>query len=435
MNEHRQIRLSDPRSADPEHCATATAQEIGVSDLQEAAASKLEPVLLTQLELSTLQYDTHMALEVLAIAEHALVSNRAMRDRLFGDHASRWIIEANLAYADETIGRFDILQDIRGVYRFIEYNSGLCGGGFAADEIASGILGGDAHAAAGERAAWIYEKCGDKFVQAIGAATISRTGVANPTLGFIIPDGERGDALLADSEIPLLLAEYGKMIGPAQVVRLADLRSDGRRLRGLDGPIHAALVGDWLTTIATCARNHPIWEAGHLKGTWMCNALGASIFRGGKQMFALLSDERYDLPFSKVQRDWIDAHIPVTRMLDEALKDDADALIRNREQLVIKTCFASGGYGVIPGWAISLGDWMRALEHGRTDIAIVQDRITPRQRECKISAQRGGSNDICPFVWRGEALKGMISRFSAGALHNISAGSGWAVPVFINPDI
>ncbi len=422
MNQFRQIKSAGPCLIDD----SALAGSIGVRD-----AEAVEPIMLTQDALSTLQFDTRMALEVLSIAEQALVDSRPLRDRLFGDHASRWIIEANLNYASETIGRFDALQDMNGAYRFIEYNSGLCGGGFAADEIASGISIDALRAMSGGHAQWRYEKCGALFVEAIEAATVARTGTARPTLGVIIPDGERGDALLADPEILLLLTMYAEMVGPAHVVRLSDLRSDGRRLRGVEGPIHAALVGDWLTTIAACARNHPIWECDQLPGTWMCNALGASIYRGGKQMFALLSDERYGLPFTGLQREWIKAHIPSTRMLDVAMVDDADALVRNREQLVIKTCFASGGYGVVPGWATSEGDWIRALDHGRTDIAIVQERITPRARRGRARGGSEGSNDICPFVWRGKTLGGMISRFSASALHNISAGSGLPVPVFI----
>jgi len=422
MNHLRQITRAG--SSPLEECVVAGSTGVG-------NAEGIEPILLTQNALSTLQFDTHMALEVLSIAEHALVNSRPLRDRLFGDHASRWIIEANLHYSSETIGRFDVLQDIDGIYRFIEYNSGLCGGGFAADDIASGISIDRLRAVTGGPAQWRYEKCGEQFVKAIEAATVARTGAARPALGIIIPDGDRGDTLLADPEISLFLNLYEDIVGPAHVIRLSDLRSDGRRLRGLEGPIHAALVGDWLTTIAACARNHPIWECEQLPGTWMCNALGASIYRGGKQMFALLSDERYDLPFSAGQRRWIKQHIPSTRMLDVAMIDDADALIGNREELVIKTCFASGGYGVVPGWATSESDWIRALDHGRTDIAIVQERITPKVLGGEAMGRSEGSNDICPFVWRGKTLGGMISRFSAGALHNISAGSGLPVPVFI----
>jgi hypothetical protein len=164
-----------------------------------------------------------------------------------------------------------------------------------------------------------------------------------------------------------------------------------------------------------------------------------------KAFFAVLTDPSHEALFSPGERAMIQAHVPWTRVLDDAetqkgeWRGDLLALVRAwREHLVLKPNDEYGGKGVNLGWEMTEGDWDTAIESALDDpygTWIVQERI-PVRRE--VFPQFDGAGrislndmlvDLAPYLFRGR-MGGYLTRLSATGLANVTSGGG-QVPAFV----
>ena len=150
-----------------------------------------------------------------------------------------------------------------------------------------------------------------------------------------------------------------------------------------------------------------------------------------KMSLAMLSDDRYRRVYTPAQRAAIRSHIPWTRRVVPEL---ADEIARRRETLVLKPNDEYGGKGVILGWTVDQAEWEAAIEVAATQSYVVQEAVEiPRVpfpvvldglRYLDLAV------DLDPYLFDGR-VRGFMTRVSAAALLNVTAGAGSVVPTFV----
>jgi uncharacterized circularly permuted ATP-grasp superfamily protein len=150
-----------------------------------------------------------------------------------------------------------------------------------------------------------------------------------------------------------------------------------------------------------------------------------------KMSLALLSDERYERLYTPAQRAAIRRHIPWTRRVRPEL---AAQIARRRETLVLKPNDEYGGKGVVLGWTVDQAEWEASIEVATTQSYVVQEAVEiPR---IPFPVVLDGLHyldlavDLDPYLFDGRAA-GFMTRVSAAALLNVTAGAGSVVPTFV----
>ena len=150
-----------------------------------------------------------------------------------------------------------------------------------------------------------------------------------------------------------------------------------------------------------------------------------------KMSLALLSDERYERLYTTAQRTAIRRHIPWTRRVRPEL---AEQIARERERMVLKPNDEYGGKGVVLGWTVDQAEWEAAIQVATTQSYVVQEAVEiPR---VPFPVVLDGLKyldlavDLDPYLFDGRA-GGFMTRVSAAALLNVTAGAGSVVPTFV----
>jgi uncharacterized circularly permuted ATP-grasp superfamily protein len=150
-----------------------------------------------------------------------------------------------------------------------------------------------------------------------------------------------------------------------------------------------------------------------------------------KMSFALLSDPSYARLYTAKQRAAIRRHIPWTRKVRPELAED---IARRRAKLVLKPNDEYGGKGVILGWTVSQPEWEAAIEAATSQRYVVQEAVQIPQVSFPVVLD--GLHyldlmvDLDPYLFDGRA-GGFMTRVSAAALLNVTAGAGSVVPTFV----
>ena len=150
-----------------------------------------------------------------------------------------------------------------------------------------------------------------------------------------------------------------------------------------------------------------------------------------KMSLALLSDPRYARLYTAAQRAAIRRHVPWTRRVTPELAED---ISRRRKRLVLKPNDEYGGKGVVLGWTVSQGEWDAAITVATNESYVVQEAVEiPRVsfpvvlnglRYLELAV------DLDPYLFDGRT-RGFMTRVSAAALLNVTAGAGSLVPTFV----
>jgi uncharacterized circularly permuted ATP-grasp superfamily protein len=150
-----------------------------------------------------------------------------------------------------------------------------------------------------------------------------------------------------------------------------------------------------------------------------------------KMSLALLSDDRYARLYTNEQRAAIRRHIPWTRRVQPELAED---IARRRDTLVLKPNDEYGGKGVVLGWTVDQAEWEAAIEVATTQSYVVQEAVEiPR---IPFPVVLDGLKyidlavDLDPYLYDGRT-GGFMTRVSAAALLNVTAGAGSVVPTFV----
>jgi hypothetical protein len=150
-----------------------------------------------------------------------------------------------------------------------------------------------------------------------------------------------------------------------------------------------------------------------------------------KMSLAMLSDERYERLYTPAQRAAIRRHIPWTRRVRPELAED---IARRRATLVLKPNDEYGGKGVVLGWTVSQEEWEAAIGVATTQSYVVQEAVEIPRLAFPISLDGVRYLDLAvdldPYLFDGKA-GGFMTRVSAAALLNVTAGAGSVVPTFV----
>jgi len=185
----------------------------------------------------------------------------------------------------------------------------------------------------------------------------------------------------------------------------------------------------------------PIIQAYEAGTVCMINSFRCKLFHK-KMIFGLLTDEANARYFSSAEREFIARHIPWTRRVQAGSTtyqgqsvDLAEFIRQNRERLVLKPNDEYGGKGITIGWETDLAAWQQAYEGALTSPYVVQEKVMVAKEPFPVMqdgmiifAER--AVDCDPYIFDGE-VAGALTRLSAAALLNVTAGTGSVVPTFI----
>ena len=162
----------------------------------------------------------------------------------------------------------------------------------------------------------------------------------------------------------------------------------------------------------------------------MVNSFRAKLLHK-KMSLALLSDPRYARLYTPAQRAAIRRHVPWTRKVRPELAED---IARRRETLVLKPNDEYGGKGVVLGWTTSQSEWEAAVSAAVGQSYVVQEAVEIPRVPFPVTLDGlrylDLAVDLDPYLFDGRP-GGFMTRVSAAALLNVTAGAGSVVPTFV----
>ena len=247
------------------------------------------------------------------------------------------------------------------------------------------------------------------------------------------------------TEFEILAEAFGAAGVPTIVCDPADLAFDGRTLAAEGRPVdlvyRRVLINDILARPDECEALVRAYEA---RAACVANTFRCKIAHK-KAFFAVLTDERHAALFTGAEHALIRATVPWTRVVADRETTRGgrrvgllEAVLQERERLVIKPNDEYGGKGVQLGWEMTGAAWGLALDAALADPPgswIVQERI-PVRREVfpqfdatGTVAMREMLVDVAPYLFRGR-MAGYLTRLSGTGLANVTSGGG-QVPAFV----
>ena len=146
---------------------------------------------------------------------------------------------------------------------------------------------------------------------------------------------------------------------------------------------------------------------------------------------ALLSDDSYRDLYTAAQRAAIRRHVPWTRRVRPEL---AEEIARRRQTLVLKPNDEYGGKGVVLGWTVGQSEWESAIAVATRESYVVQAAVEIPRLPFPVALDGlryvDLAVDLDPYLFDGRA-GGFLTRVSAAALLNVTAGAGSIVPTFV----
>jgi len=234
-----------------------------------------------------------------------------------------------------------------------------------------------------------------------------------------------------------LFQEYFRGRGLECIIcRPEDCEYDGKRLRAGDFTIDLfykrVLTSELLARPEVAAPITRAYVDGKVK---VMNSFQAKIVHK-KMSLGLLHDAANYHLFTPEQIAVIGRHIPWTRRVAaghtayDGRQVDLLPFIRdNRERLVLKPNDEYGGKGVYIGWTLSQADWESAIAEALTSAFVVQEKVVLEKEPFPYLTDRGGveiaelATDTDPYIYGG-TTQGVLTRLSAEALLNVTAGTG-----------
>ncbi|MFT3764014.1 MAG: hypothetical protein QM820_00590 [Minicystis sp.] len=165
-----------------------------------------------------------------------------------------------------------------------------------------------------------------------------------------------------------------------------------------------------------------------------------------KMLFAMLHDPVIQERFSPEEIEVVKKHVPWTRRVAEGKTTGPDGeeidllpwISDHRAGLVLKPNDEVGGRGVLLGANVEQSVWDRAIKAAVHDPSVVQRRVSlPSGMFPEVGAAgelffSRRYVELDAYLFRGET-RGLLTRLSATALWNMSAGAG-TVPTFVLED-
>lgn len=226
-------------------------------------------------------------------------------------------------------------------------------------------------------------------------------------------------------EFHLLAAGFRAAGHPTEVVTPGELSFDGDRLYARRAPVDVLYRRFLVADLRRDPRPfEPVLAAARAQRVCMINSLRTALLHS-KGVFAFLHSPRF--PVTPAERRFIDRHVPLTLMCDDAARE---RVRHDPENWVLKPVDGHGGRGVVLGWEAGRSAWERAVDGAAG--CVVQRRVrgsTGSFFDARDGVIHRRSIDLGPFLARGR-FAGFLCRVVEGALANVSAGGASQVPVF-----
>jgi hypothetical protein len=256
-------------------------------------------------------------------------------------------------------------------------------------------------------------------------------------------------AILDWREVPsysefMMFAEYFKSQGLECII--TDPREvEYRNGRLVAGDFHITLIYKRVLISELIERgglDHPVVRAVLDGAVCMVNPFRCKILHK-KASLAVLSHERNASLFTPEEQEAIEAHIPWTYHVEDRhvryrgqTIDLIPYIFEHRENFVLKPNDEYGGKGITLGWQTDSTGWAQAIQAALTEPYIVQERVAIPSEPYPILVDGrleliDRMLDTNPFVFYGDYVDGCLSRLSAEALLNVTAGTGSAVATFV----
>jgi uncharacterized circularly permuted ATP-grasp superfamily protein len=373
----------------------------------------------------------------------ALLSrDRSWRDLLGLTAAEEALLDCDRQpFEPDQIARLDGFLQPDGAWRVIEYNAESPGGIAFGDELARIFRDLPVmQEFAREYELTAYDGLANTLRQLL-AAHETRVGASRGEKPVIAVVDWKSAPTRREFEI---CADYFAARGcPARVVEPDELRFEDGRLSAGGAPIDIVykrvLVGD---LAKHGGAKHPLARAVRAGAVTCVSRFQVHLlFR--KELFAFLCDDRLAGEFTEAERAAIGRCIPWSRIVEDVELTFGgertrlfDLVRRRRERLVLKPTDQYGGKGVVLGWLATPGEWEQTLQAAHAEPHLVQERVALHAERYPVldgDQIRFASffADVNPYVWGGERSDGFGARLAPGALLNVTAGGGSAVPVFV----
>ncbi len=392
----------------------------------------LRPNLVTRTDLRAYVTASETLYGALGRLERALLAHEDLRRELDLDPVEERLALADPGYrAASPSSRLDgFVTD--GVIRYVEYNA-ESPAGMAYNDVLVGIF---------ERMPVMRAFKRRYRVRPLRAARRQLTAMRRAhrrKIGAIAIVDWRGLPTLTEFEM-------FQRIFTAQGVRTVicapeDLRYRGGRLRA--GGVAVDLVYRRVQLselLAKPAVARPLLDAYEAGDVTVVNSFRAKLLHK-KMSLALLSDDRYAMLYTPLQRRAIARHIPWTRKVREGhtthagkVIDLVDFVVRQKDRLVLKPNDEYGGKGVILGWTVDAHEWEQTLLTALTASYVVQERVPVPREPFPVLLDRMHFLDLAvdcdPYLFWGK-VGGQLTRLSSSALLNVTAGAGSVVPTYV----
>ncbi len=184
-----------------------------------------------------------------------------------------------------------------------------------------------------------------------------------------------------------------------------------------------------------------VWEAYRNRHICMVNSF-RSKYLHKKSIFALITDPKYQEGMTPEQLYAVYTHVPWTRKVEDTRTTDInqqpidllDYIRKEQQHLVMKPNDEYGGKGIFVGWELTSQEWDSAIETALKSYYLVQTRVEVSREHYPTWVDQNlewgeYTVDLDPFIFNRE-VKGVLTRLSATALCNVTAGGG-VVPTFI----
>jgi len=410
---------------------------------ERAVCNVLRPHFYKPEQWDFLKRETEILLRAFAKAHHACLNDAELRAQLALEPYEEMLFSLEIGYeAPWNTSRLDSFYDPdAGRLKFVEYNAETPAGMGYVDETAESFLTLEVM----RRFQRHYTVRSFTLVRSLLATLLDAyrqwSGKAQP---------ERPQIAIADWQDVQTLNEHHIIRNYMERAGYRAILCDPRAMEFRDGALY---VGDFRVDliykrvlaselIQRMGMENPIVQALRARAVCMCNAFSAKLM-AKKASFALLSDEQNAYLFTAEERAAIEAHIPWTRRVSERYThfhgqaiDLVPFIAENKTRFVLKPNDEYGGKGVTIGWEASDDEWSAALRQALRQPYVVQERVEaafedyPMVIDGKLHIVRR-LVDADPYIYHGKTVSGGLTRLSAAALLNVTAGAGSITPTFI----
>ncbi|HZU13492.1 MAG TPA: circularly permuted type 2 ATP-grasp protein [Chloroflexota bacterium] len=430
--------LRDPVTAATTHKnLTMVQRDLDIQVAGRLLCNVLRPRVLTDAEFRTLQECSETLASLLERIGSVILGSDHLLDLIGTSETERRIWEIDPGYPGITLtSRLDSFM-VDGHPRFIEYNAespasiGFC------DVLAAAFRRLPATGAAGDPSSLRDFSAREAMLATLLWAYRASGREGTPSLAIV------DWAHVVTRRDFELCADYFRTAGiPAVIVDPRDLDYRGGALYAGDRRITLVYRRVLLhELLAKADEAQGLLDAYRDGAVCMVNSPRSKLLHK-KSVFALLSDGTLDAHLDAAERDLVERHIPWTRLWrrGETTYDGAPARLEEvvREEqprLVLKPVDDYGGKGVILGWEVTPEEWDTALLRAEGQGYVLQERVSVPEESFPV--WRDGAVTMEPLIVDTDPLLfrcrvgGVLTRVSAGALLNVSAGTGGSTATFV----